>query len=464
MQQGAATRSLARRQHEPWETALLGIVAGDPDAGEAGQWPRPAYAWYVVATLLLAMTLAFVDRYVLSLLVEPIKAELRVSDTQIGLLQGVPFGIFYAIFGVPLGRLADQRNRRNLLAACVLLWSLFTAACGMAKGYALLFVARIGVAIGEAGLPPTTMSLISDYFPKDKRTKPFGLFMCGVHIGGGLALLVGGVVLQWIQSSGGLVLPLLGSVAAWRVAFVLVGLPGLLLVLLFLTVREPLRHDSAPPFRIAEVGGYLRRHGRLYAAIFCGMATIGMVGTAIIAWVPAMLMRVRGLDHQQVGYGFGMAVLIGGVSGALLAGWWEDWFAQRGHKDAKLRVAIACALGMIPFGLVGCLSSNSVLVMASIGVLMLLYAMPLVLGPAAIMCITPGRLRGQVGAVYVMTIGLVGGLLGPTLVPVLTDYVFRDEAALNYSLACLIIACCPLAALVFTLGRAAYRARVDQVD
>jgi MFS family permease len=222
MQQGSATRSLARRQHEPWETAPLGIVAGDTGAGEAGQWPRPAYAWYVVAILLLAMTLAFVDRYVLSLLVEPIKAELRVSDTQIGLLQGVPFGIFYAIFGVPLGRLADQRNRRNLLAACVLLWSLFTAACGLAKGYALLFVARIGVAIGGRP-PPTTMSLIGDYFP-GQRTKPFGLFMrtsaaasrCwwAAWCCSGSSRAAAGAA---AQQRGG-----------WRVAFVSLGLPGLL--------------------------------------------------------------------------------------------------------------------------------------------------------------------------------------------------------------------------------------------
>lgn len=453
-------------------TAGTANAEGDPITPAAGadaindheKWPRPVYAWYVITILLMAMILAFVDRYILSLLVQPIKSELKISDMQIGLLQGVPFGIFYTIFAIPLGRMADYWNRRNLLAGCIFLWSLFTMVCGFASSYALLFLARIGVAVGEAGLPPATMTLISDYFPKDKRTKPFGLFMSGIHIGGGMALLIGGAVLKIIKTSDGLSLPLVGTMEAWRLAFVLVGLPGLLLALLFFTVREPQRRDTGKQFKIAEVVSYMRIHRKLYASIFFGMACLGMAGTAMMAWVPAMMMRVHGLDQGQVGYNYGLAVLIGGVSGAMLAGWCEDWFAKRGHKDAKFRVAIVCALAMIPFALIGFLSTNITLAMVCIGMLLLLFAMPLVLAPSAIMCVTPGRLRGQVGALYIVFIGLIGGLLGPIVVPFLSDYIFRSEAALHYSLASLIVVVCPMGALIFTLGRKAYSKQVDEVD
>ncbi len=427
-------------------------------------WPRPADAWYVVVILMLAMSLAFVDRYVLSLLVDPIKHTMNISDMEIGLLQGIPFGVFYTIFGIPLGRIADSRNRRNLLTACIFLWSFFTIISGFSKTYLLLFAARIGVATGEAGLPPTTMTLISDYFPKEKRTKPFGLFMCGAHIGGGLALLVGGAVLNVVISSKGVFLPLVGNIEAWRVAFVLVGLPGIVMTLLFFTVKEPQRHDAARRFDVSEVVGYLRTHWKLYGAIFFGVTCIGTVGTAMMAWVPAMLMRVRGLDHQQVGYGLGLAVLIGGVSGALLAGTIEEWLARRGYKNAKLGMAALCALIMLFFAVAGFLSANTTIALVCIGFTMMLFAMPLVLAPAAIMSITPGRLRGQIGATYIVVTGLLGGILGPTSVPLLTDFVFHNEAALNYSLVGVAIVFCPLAALLLSLARRPYLERVDSVE
>src|SRR5580698_8597174 len=201
------------------------------------------YAWYVVIVLTALYMLSFVDRTILGLLVGSIKRDLGISDTRIGLLQGLSFALFYTVMGLPLGRLADTRSRRNLIAGGVVVWSLFTSACAIAKSFWSLFFTRIGVGVGEAGLSPAAYSLISDYFPPDKLGVAISVYYMGVFLGSSLALLVGGVVVDIMSRVHTVTLPLIGTIASWRVTFLVVGLPGLLFALLVYTIKEPLRRN-----------------------------------------------------------------------------------------------------------------------------------------------------------------------------------------------------------------------------
>jgi MFS family permease len=201
-------------------------------------WPSPLRAWYAVAVLVLAFVFSFIDRIVIALLVEPIKADLGISDFDIGLLQGFAFAIFYALLGIPIGRLSDRISRRGIIATGIAVWSLMTAACGLARSFFGLFLARVGVGVGEATLSPAAYSMISDYFPREKLGRALGVYQSGAMLGAGIAFLVGGAAVQLLSAYDGQVLPVLGPVRMWQLAFFAVGLPGLLIALLMLTVRS----------------------------------------------------------------------------------------------------------------------------------------------------------------------------------------------------------------------------------
>ncbi|NOZ43038.1 MAG: MFS transporter, partial [Alphaproteobacteria bacterium] len=311
----------------------------------------------------------------------------------------------------------------------------------------------IGVATWEAGLGPITMTLISDYFPRDKRTKPFGVFLSGTHIGGGLALIIGGTIIEMVASGKGVTLPLVGTLKTWQMAFILVGLPGFFILPLVGMIKEPKRHSGDGKFELAEVFRFIRQHWRAYSAIFLGMACIGTVASSINAWGPAMFMRIYGWDFRQIGLGFGSAILFGGVGGSLLAGSVERYFFTRGYQDAKIRVMAICGFLMAPVSFAGILSGKADMAFLAIIITVFLFAMPLVLGPAALMAITPGRLRGQAGAIYIVFIGLLGGFVGPMFVPLLTDFIFHNDAALPYSLATVIGVIGPVGGILLYSGK-----------
>ena len=189
--------------------------------------------WITVAFLTIAYLFSFIDRWILGLLIEPIKADLGLTDTQIGLLLGPAFAIFYATMGLPLGWLADRRNRVRIVAVGIGLWSLATAASGLAKSFIHLFIARMSIGIGEATLSPCAMSIISDSFPREKRSRPIAVYTTALSLGAGLASLLGAAVLTWAKTGGDITFPLLGALAPWQATFIVVGLPGLLLALVF---------------------------------------------------------------------------------------------------------------------------------------------------------------------------------------------------------------------------------------
>lgn len=394
-------------------------------------WPSPARAWWTVGVLAFAYIVSFVDRTILSLLIEPIKSDLALNDTQIALVQGLAFGLFYAIMGVPLGWLADRMSRRFLIALGALLWCLATAACGLATSFVGLFVARVAVGVGEAVLSPAAMSTISDSFPRDRRGLPIGVYAAAAAAGAGLALMVGGGVVEVVARSEGFALPFLPRLASWQSAFVLIGLMGLVVVPLMATVVEPQRkHEPGQPREgglvafIRDNADFMLRH---YAAV--GVYTIVIYAT--LSWVPAYFIRVFGWTPGEVGFRYGAVLLVFGGCGTVLGAWLATRLARRGVRQAAIVVTCLGMLGAALFlGLAG-FAADPWVALALYCPGLCFMTLP---GGTAIQVVqeaVPAHLRARASAVYYLVISLVGLTTGPLAVALFTDYVYGDPSRIG---------------------------------
>ncbi|MXY51203.1 MAG: MFS transporter [Gammaproteobacteria bacterium] len=398
-------------------------------------YPRPARAWYMVSLLTIAYVVSFVDRNILGLLIDPIKADLELSDFQIGLLLGPAFAIFYATMGLPLGYLADRKRRTWIVAAGITLWSAATALSGLARNFGQLFVARMSVGVGEATLSPCAMSLISDSYPEERRGKPIAFYSSAISLGMGLASLLGAAVLAWVGSGNTIDWPLLGPLAGWQTAFLVVGLPGVVLGALFLFVREPQRIDTAAGGHLGHMFAHVARHGAVFAtflSVFCVMTIIAYSH----GWLAVTFARTWGWSVEEFALANGIALVIVGPLSVNLAGALSDRFTSRGHRDAPMRIALyGLALGVPPC-VIGPLLDNawaafSLLTLGNAGL-----AFVTATSVTALLPIAPPRIRAQVVAFYYMAISLAGLMLGPTLVGALNDMVFGVDGV-RYSVALL---------------------------
>lgn len=403
-------------------------------------YPKPTYAWYVVVILFLAFTVSYIDRQIISLLVDPIKADLGISDTQIGLLQGFAFTVFYTFAGIPLGRLADHKNRKVIITIGMFLWSLMTAFCGLAKTFGHLFIARIGVGVGEASLSPAANSIITDYFPKDKRGKPVALYFMGVYVGVGLSFILGGLVVGMVTSAGPVALPLVGELSAWQLTFIIVSIPGLLLVALMSTVKEPFRHGriatdtTSVDTSIGAAKDFFIKHFKAYAILFLGFGLAGSMAIGFFAWTTPLFNRIYGWETSHIGYTFGTIVMVMGTLGIILGGAVADRLLQRGQQHAYIKVAIWSVLGATVFAGAATMAGNPYLTFALLCPAVACFGMPVALAPAAVNHITPNQFRGQAIAIYIFVVGLINNNIGPISVGVLNDYVFQDPMAIDRSM------------------------------
>ncbi len=432
-------------------------------------YPNPRYAWYVVFVLFIAYTCSFVDRIIMSLLVEPIKRDLVLSDTQFSLLHGFAFAIFYTLMGLPLGRLADRGNRKWIVSVGVFLWSLMTAVCGLTKTFTTLFIARVGVGVGEAALSPSAYSMISDYFPPNKRGVPISMYSMGVFFGGGIAFILGGYVVQLTSGAADVILPVIGSIRPWQLTFFVVALPGLLVLLLLLTIKEPVRRDivslsddaHAQPTEptIREALAFVIRNKRVYGSVLLGFALLATASYGFFTWSPSFLIRTYGLEPSSAGYSFGLIVLTLGTAGTLLGGILADRLLVRGRLDAKLYVSMIAGATTLVFGCLAPLMPSAPLALLFLAPTVMAIGVPVGLGPAALNFITPNQLRGQVIALYLFAVNLIGLGFGPTIVALITDYGFGDPAAVRYSLSVFAVVISAAAMLSVASGMKAYRAR-----
>jgi len=416
------------------------LSAASAQGEGGGQAWLPTYRWYVVTLLTLAYVCSFIDRQIITLMIGPIKQDLGLTDTQVSYLIGLSFALFYTVFGFLIAIAADRLNRRNIILAGILIWTVMTAACGLARSYGQLFLARMGVGFGEGALSPSALSMITDYFPRERLGRAIAVYSTGIAIGSGIALLVGGTVIELVSGTETVTLPLIGALRPWQAAFVLVSLPGLPIALLMLTVREPRRHgptSRAHPgtgdWSLRPALAHLSANWRTYSGIYFGMSVLTIMAYGIIGWIPEHFRRSYDWSIGQVSLWYGLILIVFGPLGAFVGGWLADRWSRQ-YDDGYLRAGLAGVALLLPgYALFALMPSPwlslALLVPASIG-----GAMPTTIASAALMRVAPGDMRATVSALFYFVISIVGLGAGPTSVAALTDYYFRDESMLRYSI------------------------------
>ncbi|AMY07808.1 L-galactonate transporter [Luteitalea pratensis] len=413
--------------------------------------------WYTLAVLTLANVCGLVDRQVIALLVEPIKRDLQISDTQVSLLMGLSFVLFYSVLGVPVGALVDRYSRRRIVAAGALLWSGMTVLCGFAQSFGQLLVLRMGVGVGEATLGPSAVSLLGDVFPRESRARAMSVFALGTFLGSGIAYAIGAYVAGVSAEGMTVSLPFFGPIRSWQVVFLVVGAPGLVVGALALTMHEPQRGARAAAASPREVFDYVRIHRRTLATLAFGFACSSAVNYGIAAWLATFFVRTHAWTATEAGALQGLLTMTFGVLGALAGGWLTDRWVYSGRADAPLLVAIIAAFGMIVTAGAYPLVSSSVVAAWLLVPVNIFAAMPWGAANAAVAEALPTHLRGQGTALYLLVVNLFAGVVGPTSVAVITDRVFANPSAVRYSLA--ICTVCGMVAVIAILGsgRSAYR-------
>jgi len=418
----------------------------------------------MVVILLVAYVLSFIDRQILNLLVAPIRHDLDINDTQMSLLMGFSFALFYTVCGIPLGRLADSKSRRSIIAVGVFFWSLMTAGCGLARQYWQLMLARFGVGVGEATLSPSAYSLIADSFPKETRATAISVYSMGIYLGSGIAFLLGGVILRFAAARGEIELPLLGEVRPWQLIFFLLGAAGILFSVAALAIREPARHGIGAGVQVPlrDIARHLLANRATVVYHNVGFAMLAFASYGAAAWIPTFFIRTYGWTAADIGIVYGIIVMVFGASGIVCGGWLSDRLSRTGQPDTPMRVGLLATLAAIPFSMLFPLVGANIAVVLLVFVVFFL-SMPFGVAPAAIQEIMPNAMRGQASALYLFVVNLLGLGLGPTAVALVTDYVFKDDQSVRYSLLIVMTSAELIALGLLWLGLKPYRESVEHL-
>lgn len=410
------------------------------------------WIWPTVV-LALCHAQAIASFQILNILIDPIKASLSITDTQYSLLQGVAVAIFAALLGVPAARWADRRGRRNVILAGMAGWSMATVSCAFVASFGQLFLARVFVGIGEVFLFPAALSLIAGFAPERRLSTAVAIFGCGGPAGAAAALFGGG----WIVVHHERITALIGwaePLEAWRLAFFLCGISGLLTAILLPTIREPAPPQQDPLLdRFASVLVTVGQHWRTYAPLSGGMLLLATCVFATSAWTPTMLVRTYGLTYAEAGELTGAAALIGGPLLAWSAGIAVDRFHALGRRDGVMIVSLGFAIMLTLLSAAGGLLTSSAIAVAAWIIVFALLGTPTVLAGTAFQLVTPDRMRAQVMALHLVLMNVIALSLGPTLVAVVTENILRDPRAVGQSLSMLNVAASILAAAAFLFVR-----------
>lgn len=432
-------------------------VAPLQNVSERQQSPR---AWAMLVALSIAFACSTLDRIVISLLVEPIKADLGLTDTQFSLLQGLAFLLVYSVAGIFLGFLVDRINRCRLIGTGVALWSLMTALCGVARSFWQLFFARAGVGIGEAALSPAAFSLIADMFPRSRHGFALGLYSAGGVIGGCLALMAGGTLISALAERGAVHVAWIGLVQPWQMTFFVLALPGLAIAALFYMMRESprttgvarrddgfLRNPDLHAFYASNKSLLIRHH------VAVGLCNLGLLGA--LSWLPGLFIRVHGWDVGAIGMAAGLCYMAGGLAGLIGGGAVGDYVLRFGAATRLTVCAVSTGAAAL-CGLIYPLSQDAYIAMVAFGGFMMFASLPLGVANAALQMVVPGSIRGVVSSVYYLVLSLVA-ILGPTLIAVLADRAFPQQTGIRYATAIVLTFTAALSMLFFVWVTPAYR-------
>jgi MFS family permease len=430
---------------------------------------RYTYEWYVVVICMLAYIFSFIDRQVLALMIEPIKRDLHLTDTQFSLLHGFAFSLFYAVMGMPIAYLADRFARPRIIASGIALWSVATAACGTSQSFAHMFISRMSVGVGEAALSPAAYSMLADLFPKSKLGRAVGVYSLGSFIGGGIAFLVGGYVLALLKHASVFTLPLIGEVRAWQIAFFIVGLPGLFIALLVkLTVHDPARkglaQDGAGRVRrvsMTDSVRFIASHRKTFFCHYLGFSFYAMTLYCLMSWSPAFYMRRFGLTPVEAGYTLGTVMLVANTAGVFCGGWLSDRLLRRGHLDAPMRAAFIGAACMFVPAIAFAQTASLNLSLAWLVAAMFFASFPLATSAAAMQSLAPNQMRAQISAMFLLVSNLIGLGLGTTAVALITDKVFGSPLAVGQSMTIIDAVATALAVALLLRGCKHYRTSLE---
>lgn len=416
----------------------------------------PRTAWIALAILMTLYLLSYLDKQMLSLLLDLIAGDLKLSDTQMGVLSGLAFSLTYSIGVLATGWAVDRFSARWIIFTGVIVWSLASAAGGLATNFSGMFTARAFVGLGEAALSPAAIAILAAVFPRDRLSLAAGIYHAGANIGGLIALALGGAAIGAFVSAGGFDFPLIGHARPWQAAFIVTGLPGIALAFLIFGIRT---RDVQPGVTVAgstktSLLRYVGEHKRFFSCYYLAISMLGIVSYTLIAWSPAYFGRAFHLSHAAIGISVGVGVAAGGV-GNILWGALSSHLQRKGYEDAIFRVfAVAISIG-IPL-------ATYTFIFATATQAIVLYALTYMFVSSwgafisALQLAIPDDLRGRTAAVQIMLVGLIGIGLAPLIVGAVTDHVFGGKAYLGYSIALTISLAGGIAVAAILVGRKAF--------
>jgi len=398
---------------------------------EAAAYPPRSVAWRSAIIIFVLTAIALADRMAISMLIGPIKAEFGIGDFQASLLIGLAFTLFYVIFLLPIGAAADRFSRPKVLGICLFIWSITTVACGFAMGFVSLFILRMLMGAGEAGIGPCSHGIVGASFPRQELSKPLALQGIGFQVGPAVGVAAAGAILGAGAAGAFDSIPVLAQLAPWRIAFVLIGLPGLLALLLIPLLHDP---DRAQRASAAANGGpkvsimpFIRENRLLFSAMMLGSGISAMASGVVTGWVPEYLQRSLGVGPAEAGSALGAIMLITAFAGQGTFSVVVDWFAGKGYLDAPIRVGLLPTFLSIPLAWIAFSADGYA------SFYPLLFAFALVIAPfnainnTVAQMIAPPELRSRISALFIFSISILGFALGPALVGWLSEFVYGEE-------------------------------------
>lgn len=428
--------------------------------------PPPRQAWYAVGILALTTTLTMLDQGVFSLLIQQIIDEFHLTDTEASMLLGPAAAFVYVLVGVPLSPLVDRWRRTWMLSAGIAVWGFAMMACGLVANFVQLLVARMTVGAGESVNGPAAYSVVSDYFSRNQLPKAIYALQIGSVAGSGLSLLLGGMMIYIIANIGAPTLPFVGEIRPWQAVIMAVGLPGVFVALLLLTVKEPPRRNSSTRVSGVPLVGaiqYMWLHFAIYGPLFIGL-TLGALDQGNRAWSAAFFQRTYGWEPSTYGMAAGVVSIIAMFIGLFAGARWVDRMQARGQVDAPFRVIIYTRAISIPFAIAMPLMPTPELALACSGVGFLTLGMSGPMLNAVMLIVTPNQIRGQVMALYLFIFTVIGQGFSPVITGLTTDYIFTSPDDLRWSIMLLHIVFLPPALVITWLGWKPYRREVERLN
>lgn len=422
----------------------------DPTTPDLPQTAREQFAaWSMVGIFLLLYIFSFIDRQIITMMVVPLERDLGLSDFQLSLLMGPAFGLFYVICGLGMGWLVDRYSRRWITAIGVAIWGVATTLCGIAGGYGQLFLFRLGVGVGESSLTPAAHAMIAESFPPRRLATAFSVYTLGAVIGGGIATIVGGTVVQLVTNLDHVTLPVFGSVRPWQAIFLAVGLPTILLSPLIFLVKERPAAERIAKHAAASASGIsfwalIRKDWLFYIGLPIGFGCTNILANAYGSWSPALLMREYGWNPRDVGLAWGIQHMIAGAIGQIGGAMFVDWLYGRGVRDAHVKYMMYGLFLSVPTLIWAVLAHNPWAYLVLTGVFYMVTYPFVGYAAAALQLFAPAHLRGRVSAIFLAIVTVVGTALGATVPALITDLVFGDKQKVGLSLIAVTVAVAPV--------------------